>query len=412
MDNRLREDKALNDSQFSSIASILQKMQGDKVNDSAQLTNLCKRFEALEMKNNTLTSHVTQVSNTVSDLQAKNGGGLPSNTVINPKSLNAINLRSGRVVKFSNEDDEEVDEEIECDSPPSTPIKLKHFESTKKKELIDNDAEITQDGARSTDGPGSQVASQPLLEDINEKAPTTHEKSESTMQGALTPKGKEVKISDIPFPNAYFRGKKLHDEQTQKEMIEFFSKLEVNMPFLNMIKSMPAYCKFLKDLCTHKRKFRPNERVQLSSNVSAIFKPQLPIKCQDPGAYTIPCTIGPVNIAAALLDLGAAINVMPKSVYIALGIKAVKPTSVMLQLADRSIRHPDGILEDILVKVKDLVFPADFYVLDVSNELASESTLILGRPFLRTANTIIDMKEGAIPWRLGIIRYALTCMKP
>ncbi|XP_028771857.1 uncharacterized protein LOC114729069 [Neltuma alba] len=116
MDNRLREDKALNDSQFSSIASILQKMQGDKVNDSAQLTNLCKRFEALEMKNNTLTSHLTQVSNTVSDLQAKNGGGLPSNTVINPKSLNAINLRSGRVVKFSNEDDEEVDEEIECDS--------------------------------------------------------------------------------------------------------------------------------------------------------------------------------------------------------------------------------------------------------------------------------------------------------
>ncbi|XP_028785773.1 uncharacterized protein LOC114741683 [Neltuma alba] len=310
-------------------------------------------------------------------------------------------MRSGRVVKFSNEDDEEVDEEIECDSLSLTPMKLKHSKIAKKKELVNKNAKITQDVVRSTDGPGSQVASQPLLEEINEKALTTHEKSESTMQGALTPKGKKVKISDIPFPNAYFRGKKLHDDQTQKEMIEFFSKLEVNMPFLNMIKSMPAYCKFMKDLCTHKRKFRPNERVQLSSNVLAIFKPQLPIKCQDLGAYTIPCTIGPVNIAAALLDLAAAINVMPKSVYIALGIKAVKPTSVVLRLANRSIRHPDGILEDILVKVKDLVFPADFYVLDASNELASESTLIVGRPFLKTTNTIIDMKEGAITMEVG-----------
>ncbi|XP_028763644.1 uncharacterized protein LOC114721918 [Neltuma alba] len=79
----------------------------------------------------------------------------------------------------------------------------------------------------------------------------------------------------------------------------------------------------------------------------------------------------------------------------------VKPTSVVLWLANRSIRHLDGILEDILVKVKDLVFPADFYVLDVSNELVSESTLILGRPFLRTANTIIDMKEGAITMEVG-----------
>ena len=139
----------------------------------------------------------------------------------------------------------------------------------------------------------------------------------------------------------------------------------------------------------------------MSSNVSALFKPQLPVKCQDPGSFTIPCTLGKITIGGALLDLGAAINVMPKSVYQALGVKNLKPTSVVLQLADRTIRYPDGIVEDILVKVKDLVFPADFYVLDMSKESISESTLILGRPFLRTANTMISMKEGSISMEVG-----------
>ena len=73
----------------------------------------------------------------------------------------------------------------------------------------------------------------------------------------------------------------------------------------------------------------------------------------------------------------------------------------MLQLADRSIRYPKGIIEDILVQVKDLVFPADFYVLDMSNELVNESTLILGRPFLQTSKTIISMKHSCITMEVG-----------
>ncbi|XP_028800382.1 uncharacterized protein LOC114755681 [Neltuma alba] len=116
--------------------------------------------------------------------------------------------------------------------------------------------------------------------------------------------------------------------------------------------------------------------------MSSLFKAELPVKCQDPGSYTIPCTIGKIYIKGALLDLGAAINVMPWLIYLALGINGITDTSVVLQLVDRSIRYPKRIIEDILVQVKDLVFPADFYVLDMSNQLANESTLILGRPFL------------------------------
>ncbi|XP_028798908.1 uncharacterized protein LOC114754298 [Neltuma alba] len=97
------------------------------------------------------------------------------------------------------------------------------------------------------------------------------------------------------------------------------------------------------------------------------------------------------TIPKALLDLGASINVMPRSMYESLQIKSLKPTTMMLQLADRTIRYPYNFLEDILVKVKDLVIPADFYVLDMPNGQGGDGTLILGRPFLRTANTNIDM---------------------
>ncbi|XP_028754191.1 uncharacterized protein LOC114713686 [Neltuma alba] len=107
--------------------------------------------------------------------------------------------------------------------------------------------------------------------------------------------------------------------------------------------------------------------------MSSLFKAELPVKCQGPGSYTIPCTIGKVHIKGVLLDLGAAINVMPWLVYLALGISGIKDISVVLQLADRSIRHTKGIIEDILVQVKDLVFLIDFYVLDMSNKLANET---------------------------------------
>ena len=80
----------------------------------------------------------------------------------------------------------------------------------------------------------------------------------------------------------------------------------------------------LKELCTRKRSFKPHMKVQLPSSVSALFESQLPINCRDPGSFTIPCTIGRTIIPHALLDLGAAINVMPKSLYRALGLKTLQ----------------------------------------------------------------------------------------
>ena len=92
---------------------------------------------------------------------------------------------------------------------------------------------------------------------------------------------------------------------------------------------------------------------------------------------------------------------MPKTIFASLGLKNISSTNVVSQLADSSIRKPYGFVEDILVKVQSFVFPADFYILDMSKEAKSEEPLILGRPFLRTANAIISLKGGLYNHRSG-----------
>nr|KYP31036.1 Transposon Ty3-G Gag-Pol polyprotein [Cajanus cajan] len=366
------QERSITDDKIKAVASHV---------DSC-FTNIMNKFEQMEVKHDNLNSFVTQLSNKKSDEQARSSGATPSNTVINPKSLNAISLRSGRKVRFEDKEGDEQIEEIVCESPPLSPLKLS--ESSKETRLREKVEEKKKE----------------QQEEPKEKE-EQKEKEEAINKAISTQKGKEVSISDLPFPNSYLLSKKVKEVKTDEEALNLFTKLEVNIPLLELVRKVPKYAKVLKELCTNKRRFRPNERVQVSSNVSALFKPQIPVKCQDPGSFTIPCTIGKVTIGGALLDLGAAINVMPKSVYQALGVKTLQPTTVILQLADRSIRRPDGIIEDLLVRVKDLLIPADFYVLDMAAEVPQDSTLILGRPFLRTANTVISMKEGTISMEVG-----------
>ena len=85
-------------------------------------------------------------------------------------------------------------------------------------------------------------------------------------------------------------------------------------------------------------------------------------------SFTIPCTIGSINFDKALCDLGASINLMPLSILQNLGLKEPTPSNVILQLADRSIAYPRGVLEDVLVKVDKFIFPVDFVVLDMEED--------------------------------------------
>ena len=103
-----------------------------------------------------------------------------------------------------------------------------------------------------------------------------------------------------------------------------------------------------------------------------------------------------------MLDLGAPINVMPYSVYASMNLGELKNDGVSIQLADRSNAYPKGVLEDVLVQVDHLIFPADFYVLEMEDLAHSPSLpLLLGRPFMKTAQTKIDVANGALTMAFG-----------
>ncbi|XP_031282577.1 uncharacterized protein LOC116141191 [Pistacia vera] len=145
---------------------------------------------------------------------------------------------------------------------------------------------------------------------------------------------------------------------------------------------MPSNAKFLKEILSNKRKLKEDETVMLTKECNAIIQKKLPPKLKDLRSFTIPCVIGNVQFDIVLCDLGASTNLMPLFVFKNLGIGEVKPTMVSLQLANRSIKHPRGIVEDVLVKVDKFILPTDFVVLDMKED--KEIPLILERPFLAT----------------------------
>ena len=106
------------------------------------------------------------------------------------------------------------------------------------------------------------------------------------------------------------------------------------------MEQMSSYVKFLKDILSKKRRLGEFETVALTQECSALFKKNIPAKMKDPGSFTLPCSIGGMDVGQALCDLGASINLMPLSIYKKLGIGEAKPTTITLQLVDHSIKHP------------------------------------------------------------------------
>ena len=159
---------------------------------------------------------------------------------------------------------------------------------------------------------------------------------------------------------------------------------------------MLAYAKVIKDLCTIKKKHHVKKTAFLTEQVSAVIQHKTPPKYKDPGCPTISCTIGDYIMKHALLDLetsvlldlGTSINLIPFSVYQKLGLGELKPTSITLQLANRSVKELRGIVKDVLVKIDQFYYPIDFIVLDYEPVLhpSVHTPIILGRPFLTTIN--------------------------
>ncbi|KAG9458144.1 hypothetical protein H6P81_002652 [Aristolochia fimbriata] len=136
-----------------------------------------------------------------------------------------------------------------------------------------------------------------------------------------------------------------------------------------------------------------------NKNCSAILRNELPTKLKDPGSFTIPCEIGSYKFANALCDLGASVNLMPLSLRRYLKLGEPQETRITLQFADRSTKIPEGIMENVLVKIQDFIYPCDFVVLDM--EVEKNLPIILGKPFLATAGAIIDCKQGNLTLRFN-----------
>ena len=137
-----------------------------------------------------------------------------------------------------------------------------------------------------------------------------------------------------PFPQA-LRGHKKASQQAG--ILEVLRQVKVNIPILDIIKQVPAYAKFLKDLYTIKKGLGIEKKTFLTEQVIAIIQSKNPVKYKDPGSPTISVNIGGNCIDKSLLDLGASVNLLPYSVYKQLGLGELKPTNIKLSLADRSV---------------------------------------------------------------------------
>ncbi|XP_059666139.1 uncharacterized protein LOC132311969 [Cornus florida] len=220
-----------------------------------------------------------------------------------------------------------------------------------------------------------------------------------------------------PFPGALKGSISIEKQKTKtNEIIDVFRQVKINLPLLYAIKQIPTYAKFLKDLCTQKRKNKSQalRRMILTEQVSSILQHNTLPKFKDPGSPTTSCIIGDHVINRALLDLGASVNRLPYSVYVKLGLGDLKSTSVVLQLASRSIKKPRGIIEDVLIKIDKFFFPVDFVVIDTEPILNPKNQIpvILGLPFLVTANANINCRTGIMKISFGHMKVKLNIFNP
>ncbi|GJY94147.1 DNA-directed DNA polymerase [Tanacetum coccineum] len=271
--------------------------------------------------------------------------------------------------------------------------------------MIDCDVKgVTTRGGKATtldvrDNDTSVPPKEPVVVELEKPAGSnedlTNDRPQITSKPVVQPSN-EVQPPPVPFPK---RLRKEKDEAQQKKFLENLKQLHINLPFIEALAQMPKYAKFLKGLLTNKARLEEACKIIMNERCSAVLLNKLSSKEKDPGSFTIPFDIGQLHIDNALADLGASISLMPYTMYKKLGLGEPKATRMSLELADRSIQYPRGIIENVLIKVDKFVLPIDFVILDMPED--SRVPIILGRPFLATARAMIDVFNKKITLRVG-----------
>ncbi|XP_071906131.1 uncharacterized protein [Coffea arabica] len=294
-----------------------------------------------------LEVQIGQIANSINN---RNQGELSSKTKVNPKEyVKAITLRSDKQLEdpLMVENGESNENEIQGD------------------ELMEHEVNV---------GKGSKGKSK-------EKQPTPS--------------------NTVPIPPAIPFSQRLNPNKLDKDFEKFvkiFKQSHINIPFVDAILRIPSYAKFLKEIMTRKRKLEDRETIALTKECSAITQNKIPPKLKDLESFSIPCAIGNIEFSKALCDLGASVSLIPLMVARQLGLHKLKCTNITLQLADRSIRYPLGVLENMLIKVQKFIIPVNFVVLDMEEDMSMP--IILGKSFLTTAGTIIDIKNDKLKFQI------------
>src|SRR6185312_3813681 len=258
---------------------------------------------------------------------------------------------------------------------------------------LENVKAITTRGGKTTQDPPypnhvNRKKASPVAEE-----PPREEEPEKIHEGKTAPH-EFYDTQVLPFP---MMAKKSSTDEQFSRFVEIIQQVNINVPLMDAMK-VPTYARYIKDKINNKRPQPTTEVIKLTKACSAAILQQLPEKKKDPGFPIIRCSIGAQNFDKALCDLGASVSVMPKTVFNQLNYTKLTPTPMQLQLDDSSVWHPEGIAEDVPVRIRDCFVPINFVVLHMDNQ--KETTLILGRSFLNTADAHIDV--GAREIRLHI----------
>ncbi|XP_013669278.1 uncharacterized protein LOC106373684 [Brassica napus] len=327
-----------------------QQIQGKALNQvttdiNTQMDNM---FTELNSKYDAVASHIrqmdVQIAQTAETIKRQQGT-LPGKTDNNPKDCNAVELRSGR-----------------------------HLSDPVPKKLTacwgQNRANF---GSHTAQEKGKQREGEPpSLEDVHDddhepEQPTTAEPVAPTTQDQPVPTC--VYIPKVPYPVPAKKSRKDCEEMKCKKMLE---ELNIKFSLMDAIQMIPLMRSLVKGMISGKT-FADSDIMMIGKTV----------------------------FACSLCDLGSSVNLMPYSVAKRMGLTNFKPTRISLVFADRSVKLPVGVLEDLQVQIGNTTVPADFVVLELEDE--PKDPLILGRPFLCTAGAIIDVCNRTIDLQLGDI---------
>ncbi|KAL2922058.1 DNA damage-inducible protein 1 [Bienertia sinuspersici] len=330
---------------MSTMTQTVQEMKAQHSQMVQEMKAQNQSMQEVKAQQKLLESQVSQLSHQVGQSSGA-PGHFPSNTEQPRKGhINAVTLRSGKELEFP---------------PIKEPSKGVVEEVVEAEKVVENDI-VDKDKEESTPNPIIAPYKPPVL-----------------------------------FPQRLAQAKL---EKRYGKFLNILKKLHINIPFLDAVSEMPSYAKNLKDMLSNKRKIEENATISLTTEYSAILQNKLPKKFGDPGSYSIPVQLANIETKTALCNLGASVSLTPLSICMKLLINELKPTRISLYLADRTMKFPLGILEDVPLRVRKFFIPCDFVVIEMEED--AQVPIVLRRPFLATAGAIIYMKNGKITFEVG-----------